>query len=133
VRVAATGEAQPGWALSTRDTTPPSPSAREEDLGGPRLCAGQGSSQSSSRRSANRDDERIEAEAGCFALAPKGVPHAFLVRSARAEFLITYGPAGMEGFFAEVGLPVVSGEAKPAPMASDPRSSLERPQPTGSR
>jgi quercetin dioxygenase-like cupin family protein len=65
-------------------------------------------------------DERIEAEAGSFALAPKGVPHAFLVRSERAEFLITYAPAGMEGFFMEVGLPVVPGKPRPGPMASDP-------------
>jgi quercetin dioxygenase-like cupin family protein len=65
-------------------------------------------------------DERIEGGAGCFALAPKGVPHAFFVRSERAEFLISYAPAGMEGFFAGVGIPVVPGEAKPDPMASDP-------------
>ena len=73
-------------------------------------------------------DERIEAEAGDFVLAPKGIPSAFVVRSERAEFLVTFAPAGIEGpagvgldgFFREIGIPVVAGEAPPQPTEPDP-------------
>lgn len=65
-------------------------------------------------------DEKMDVGAGSFALMPKGVRHAFLVRSERAEFLITFAPAGLEGFFSEVGVPVVPGQPKPVPTPVDP-------------
>jgi mannose-6-phosphate isomerase-like protein (cupin superfamily) len=73
-------------------------------------------------------DERIEAGAGEFVLAPRGVPHAFLVTSEHAEFLVTCSSAGtpgplgygIDGFFKEVAIPVVPGEAPPAPAMPDP-------------
>jgi mannose-6-phosphate isomerase-like protein (cupin superfamily) len=73
-------------------------------------------------------DERIEAGTGDFVLAPKGVPSAFLVTSERAEFLVTFAPAGIEGpagvgldgFFREIGIPVVAGEGPPEPVEPDP-------------
>lgn len=71
-------------------------------------------------------EERIEAAAGFFVLVPKGVPHAFLVQSEQAEFLISFAPAGTEGFLAEVGIPVVPGEPKPRPMAPDPEAFARR-------
>jgi hypothetical protein len=63
-------------------------------------------------------DQRIEATAGDFVFAPKGVPHAFLVKSDRAEYLTSFSPAGAEQFFAEVAPHVVLGE--PAPPAREP-------------
>jgi predicted dinucleotide-binding enzyme len=35
----------------------------------------------------SRDTERLAATAGDFGFSPKGVPHAFLVRLDRAEYL----------------------------------------------
>ena len=47
-------------------------------------------------------------------MGPKGIPHTYLVRSERAKFLATFTPAGTtEGFFAEVGIPVIEGRAAP--------------------
>ena len=76
-------------------------------------------------------DERVDAVAGAFALMPQGVPHAFVVRSERAEFLITFAPAGLEGFFAEVGLPVAPGGAKPDPIAIDPEAMNQKAEAYG--
>jgi quercetin dioxygenase-like cupin family protein len=64
-------------------------------------------------------EERYECKAGDFVLGPKGVPHAFLVQSERAEMLVTFSPAGLEGFFAEVAPAVVPGEPPPAPAMPD--------------
>jgi mannose-6-phosphate isomerase-like protein (cupin superfamily) len=66
-------------------------------------------------------DERIEARPGDFVLGPRGVPHSFVVRSERAEFLATYAPAGtagpagcgVEGLFCELAAPVTPGERPP--------------------
>jgi mannose-6-phosphate isomerase-like protein (cupin superfamily) len=73
-------------------------------------------------------DERIEAGPGDFVFGPMGVPHAFLVTSDRAEFLVTFSPAGTEGpsgygvdgFFRDVAVPVVPGQAPPEPTEPDP-------------
>jgi quercetin dioxygenase-like cupin family protein len=79
-------------------------------------------------------DERLEAGPGDFVLGPKGVPHTFLVTSAQAEFCVTFAPAGtegpagigLEGFFREIGIPVVPGEARPEPIAPDPEDFARR-------
>jgi mannose-6-phosphate isomerase-like protein (cupin superfamily) len=80
-------------------------------------------------------DERFEVGAGDFALGPKGIPHTFLVTSERAEVLVTYGPAGTKGpsgygvagFFCEVAVPVVPGQAPPeATEPSDPEDFARR-------
>jgi mannose-6-phosphate isomerase-like protein (cupin superfamily) len=71
-------------------------------------------------------DERIEAKTGDFVLGPRGVPHAFLITSERAELLVTFGPAGregssgsgFEGFIREVAIPVDGGNA-PQPTMPD--------------
>jgi mannose-6-phosphate isomerase-like protein (cupin superfamily) len=65
-------------------------------------------------------DQRIEATAGDFVYAPKDVPHSFLVESDRAEYLVSFVPAGAEEFFAEVAPRVVPGEAAPSPSEPDP-------------
>jgi mannose-6-phosphate isomerase-like protein (cupin superfamily) len=79
-------------------------------------------------------DERIEVGAGDFVLGPKGIPHTFLVRSERAEVFVTFTPAGTEGpfgfgldgFFREIGIPVVPGEAPPEPVPPDPEEFARR-------
>lgn len=79
-------------------------------------------------------DERFEAGPGDFALGPKGVPHTFLVTSERAEFLASFAPAasagpagvGLEGFFGEVGIPVVPGKGAPDPVPPDPADFARR-------
>jgi mannose-6-phosphate isomerase-like protein (cupin superfamily) len=79
-------------------------------------------------------DERIEARPGDFVLGPQGVPHTFLVTSERAEFLVTFSPAGTEGpsgfgvdgFFREVAVPVVPGQAPPEPTEPDPEDFARR-------
>jgi quercetin dioxygenase-like cupin family protein len=66
-------------------------------------------------------DERIEAEQGDFVFGPKGVPHVYVVRSERAEFLATFAPASMDRFFEELGgVPVEPGEPVPAASYPDP-------------
>ena len=79
-------------------------------------------------------DARMEAGAGDFVFAPMGVPHAFAVTSERAEFLVTYSPAGtagpeghgVHGFFKEVSVPVVAGAEPPSPAVPDPQLFAER-------
>jgi len=79
-------------------------------------------------------DERIDARAGDFVLAPKGIPRAFLVRSERAEFLNTFAPAGaegaagcgVEGLLREFGTPVVPGERPPDTVLPDPEEFARR-------
>lgn len=79
-------------------------------------------------------DECLEAGPGDFILGPKGVPHSFLVTSERAEFLVSFAPAGVEGpsgigldgFFREIGIPVVPGEPRPEPVAPDPEDFARR-------
>jgi quercetin dioxygenase-like cupin family protein len=64
-------------------------------------------------------DERIEAGPGAFVFVPRGSRHTWLVRSDTAEMLLTLAPAGLELFFAEIGLPAVPGEPRPRQMAVD--------------
>src|SRR2546423_1732108 len=42
------------------------------------------------------DGERIDVGAGAYALVPRGVPHAYVVRSERARMLVTFSPGGFE-------------------------------------
>jgi mannose-6-phosphate isomerase-like protein (cupin superfamily) len=78
-------------------------------------------------------DERIECRAGDFVFGPMGVPHSFLVTSARCEFLVTFAPAGTEGrsgfgvdgFFREVA-PVAPGQGRPEPTQPDPEDFARR-------
>jgi mannose-6-phosphate isomerase-like protein (cupin superfamily) len=73
-------------------------------------------------------DEQIEAGPGGFVFGPMGVPHTFLVTSERAEFLVTFSPAGtkghsgfgVDGFFRDVAPPVLPGADPPEPREPDP-------------
>lgn len=71
-------------------------------------------------------DERVEARAGDFFFVPKGSVHTWLVRSERVEAFLTLAPAGLEGFFAEVGAPVVAEEPALGPMDVDPEEMNRR-------
>jgi mannose-6-phosphate isomerase-like protein (cupin superfamily) len=55
-------------------------------------------------------DERIDLAAGDFAFGPRGVPHAYLVRSERARMLVTISPSGSEQLFVSLGVPVTGAE-----------------------
>jgi quercetin dioxygenase-like cupin family protein len=56
------------------------------------------------------DGDETRLARGDFAFVPRGVPHAYLVRSERARMLVTFSPAGFEEAFVELGVPAVSGE-----------------------
>lgn len=71
-------------------------------------------------------DERVEAGPGDFVAVPKGAEHTWLVRSEDAELLVTLAPAGLEGFFAEFGIPVVAGQPTPGPTTLDPEQTARR-------
>ncbi len=61
-------------------------------------------------------DERAVATAGMFANMPVGIPHSFRNESRKpAKMLISVAPAGLEGMFFEVGVPVAQG-ATTAPL-----------------
>ena len=61
-------------------------------------------------------DERAVATAGMFANMPVGIPHSFRNESSKpAKMLISVAPAGLEGMFFEVGVPVAQG-ATTAPL-----------------
>ena len=55
-------------------------------------------------------DERIDVGAGDFLFAPRGIPHAYVVRSERARMLVTISPSGTEQLFVSLGVPVTSAE-----------------------
>lgn len=50
-------------------------------------------------------DAVLEATAGCFALAPRGIPHTFTVDVEPTRVLVFASPAGFEHFALELGQP----------------------------
>jgi RimJ/RimL family protein N-acetyltransferase/uncharacterized RmlC-like cupin family protein len=61
-------------------------------------------------------EERVLATAGMFANMPVGTPHSFKNESDRpAKMLISVAPAGLEGMFFEVGVPVAQGATTAPP------------------
>ena len=55
-------------------------------------------------------DERIDLAAGDHCFGPRGIPHAYLVRSERARMLVTISPSGSEQLFVSLGVPVTNSE-----------------------
>jgi quercetin dioxygenase-like cupin family protein len=55
-------------------------------------------------------DERTDLEAGDYCFVPRGVRHAYLVRSERARMLVTISPSGTEQLFVSLGVPVTGSE-----------------------
>ena len=64
-------------------------------------------------------DARLVATTGCFAFAPRGMPHAFTVDLEPSRVLVLVTPAGFEGFAAELGVPAF-GEIPPEDLALPP-------------
>jgi quercetin dioxygenase-like cupin family protein len=63
-------------------------------------------------------DTEIPATAGDFVFVPQGCAHTFLVRSAQVRMFVTFGPAGVEGFFSELGTDARG--PQPTAQAPDP-------------
>ena len=61
-------------------------------------------------------DERIDLDAGDYCFGPRGVAHAYVVRSERARMLVTASPAGVEELFVSLGVPVTDSEAPTDPV-----------------
>ena len=64
-------------------------------------------------------DETLVATAGCFAFAPKGIPHAFTVDVEPTRVLVFAAPAGFEQFAREFGTPA-TGTTPPAALEVPP-------------
>lgn len=61
-------------------------------------------------------DEILEATAGCFAFAPRGLPHTFTVDVEPTRVLVFASPAGFEHFALELG-EQARGDTPPANLA----------------
>jgi quercetin dioxygenase-like cupin family protein len=70
-------------------------------------------------------DERIDLSAGDYAFAPRGITHAYIVRSERARMLTTISPAGLEQLFIACGVPV-AGDEPPAEEVMPPVEEMIR-------
>ena len=55
-------------------------------------------------------DERIDVQTGDYLFAPRGIAHAYVVRSERARMLVTASPGGIEQIFVSLGVPVTGSE-----------------------
>jgi quercetin dioxygenase-like cupin family protein len=69
--------------------------------------------------------ERIDLAAGDFAFAPRGITHAYIVRSERARMLTTLSPAGLEELFVACGV-AVTGDEPPAEEVLPPVEEMIR-------
>jgi quercetin dioxygenase-like cupin family protein/SAM-dependent methyltransferase len=69
--------------------------------------------------------ERIDLSTGDFGFAPRGIEHAYLVRSERARMLVTLSQAGLEELFVACGVPV-TGDDPPADSVFPPPDELGR-------
>ena len=70
-------------------------------------------------------EERIDLEAGDYLFAPRGIAHAYVVRSERARMLVTASPAGVEEVFVSLGVPVTGAEP-PTDAVMPPMDELVR-------
>jgi quercetin dioxygenase-like cupin family protein len=70
-------------------------------------------------------DERLDLHPGDFCFAPRGIAHAYVVRSERARMLTTISPAGVEQVFVDCGVPV-EGDTPPSDMALPPMDEMAR-------
>ena len=70
-------------------------------------------------------DEKLVARAGTFVNMPIGNPHAFKNETDQpSKMLISYAPAGLEGYFFEVGQPF-DGELPPKPTPEEIEKLME--------
>lgn len=61
-------------------------------------------------------DRTFEAGPGTFVFGPRGVPHAYKVKTSQARILMMFSPAGFEGFIRETSTPA---DAPPAAAELD--------------
>lgn len=61
-------------------------------------------------------DRTFTAGPGSFVFGPRGVPHAYKVKTERARILMMFSPAGFEGFIRETSVPL---DGPPAPDGPD--------------
>ena len=59
-------------------------------------------------------DQSLEATAGCFVFAPRGVPHTFVVDVEPTRVLVFASPAGFEHFALELGTRAGSDDPPPS-------------------
>jgi quercetin dioxygenase-like cupin family protein len=64
-------------------------------------------------------DRTFQVGAGEFLHIPRGTIHSFKNGPAPSRLLITFSPAGIEGFFREVGKPVNDRFASPPPVTEE--------------
>jgi quercetin dioxygenase-like cupin family protein len=70
-------------------------------------------------------EERIDLSAGDYLFAPRGIAHAYIVRSERARMLVTLSPAGVEELFVSLGIPATGAEP-PTDAVMPPMDALVR-------
>jgi quercetin dioxygenase-like cupin family protein len=72
------------------------------------------------------DGEWIDVSAGDYALVPRGVPHAYVVRSEQARMLVTFSPGGFEDVFADLGVPTAEHAEPPVENVLPPVEEIVR-------
>jgi quercetin dioxygenase-like cupin family protein len=69
-------------------------------------------------------DRTIKATSGSMVFLPRGVEHCFVVESEQVRMLVLFAPAGMEGWFKELGVPAPAMTLPPT--AEVPKSTIQR-------
>jgi quercetin dioxygenase-like cupin family protein len=78
-------------------------------------------------------DAVLEATAGCFAFAPRGIPHTFTVDVEPTRVLVFASPAGFEHFAVELGEQAWDDTHRRASRSRGPRCWALSPSVTASR
>ena len=64
--------------------------------------------------------ERMDVRAGGFVHAPRGVPHTYRnTGTAHAKMIVTFTPAGMEGWFEKTLIPISEENQMPPPTSQE--------------
>jgi Cupin domain len=71
-------------------------------------------------------DEQFDVSAGDYAIVPRNVPHAYLVRSEVARMLVTFSPSGFEEAFVDLCVPVADSPEPPAETVMPPVEEIVR-------
>jgi quercetin dioxygenase-like cupin family protein len=61
-------------------------------------------------------EQHIKAGPGSYVVLPRGVRHGWRIHTEEARLLMIFSPAGMEGFFKQLALPVEGEELHNAPQ-----------------
>jgi quercetin dioxygenase-like cupin family protein len=72
------------------------------------------------------DGEWTDISQGDYALVPRGIPHAYVVRSERARMLVTFSPSGFEEVFSHLGVPVAESAEPPVETVLPPVEEIVR-------